>query len=51
MCVCALCVCVTYLRTRRYDPKNRPASDDWANMMGHVADDDADDMADTLAGE
>ena len=37
--------------TRRYDPKKRPATDDWALMMGLMADTDADDMADTLAGE
>ena len=51
ICMYVLCVCGTYPRTRRYDPKKRPATDDWALMMGLMADTDADDMADTLAGE
>ena len=29
ICIYVLCVCGTYPRTRRYDPKNRPATDDW----------------------
>ena len=51
--ICIQIYSCTYVHiyTRRYDPKKRPATDDWALMMGLMPDTDADDMADTLAGE